>query len=147
MRVSIIILVLASVILFTGCAVPTLANGKYETSLPGREDFVAVYNGLLIMRLRNPEKASGTDDGYWDWGGKFTVREDNQIDLDMDRQTARKWMFYYQLSRNGKGIKVHDLRAENSYQLDYMPPRRQTQSNAAAEGDKEVPSSAYPAFN
>ena len=147
MRLSIIILAFVSVILFTGCAVPTLANGKYETSLPGREDFIAVYNGMLIMRLRSPEKASGTDDGYWDWGGKFKVREDNRIDLDMDRQTARKWNFYYQLSRNGKGVKVHDLRAENSYQLDYMPPKRLPQQNSAADGTGELPASAYPAFN
>ena len=137
----------ALLLFFTaGCNV-YLTNGKYETSLPGRDDFVAVYNDLIIMRLRNPEKVSGTEDGYWDWGGRYEILSDDRIWLDMDRETRRQWSFYYELSKSGTGIKVHDLRAENSFQLDYIPPRPlPAQPAAAAEGAESIPASAYPAY-
>ena len=104
-------------ILFAGCTVPVLPNGKYETSQPGRDDFIAIYNDMLIMRLRNPEKFTGMDDGYWDWGGKFEIRSDNRIIPDMSRSEKRQWFFYYEFYKNGNGIKVNDLRAETGFQF------------------------------
>ena len=122
MRFPVIVLAFAFVmILVSGCEVVRLANGKYETSLDGRGDFAAVYNDLIIIRLRNPINESGTENGYWEWGGKYSIREDNIIELDMDRQTARDWKFYYELRKNGNVIKVTDHRAENSFVLNYLP--------------------------
>ena len=39
-----ILAVLFSVAVITGCEQLTLENGKYETSLSGREDFAAIYD-------------------------------------------------------------------------------------------------------
>jgi hypothetical protein len=135
-------------ILFAGCTVPVLPNGKYETSQPGRDDFIAIYNDMLIMRLRNPEKFTGMDDGYWDWGGKFEIRSDNRIIPDMSRSEKRQWFFYYEFYKNGNGIKVNDLRAENSFQLDYVPartvpPMSGISSSEGGAKPEEIPAPSY----
>ena len=103
-----------------GCADVRLANGKYATSLPGREDFAAVYGDLIFLRLRNAESEEA-DNGYWDWAGEYKIIDGKYIELDMDRETKRTWKFYYQLTMRGKGIAVEDLRAENSYMLHFCP--------------------------
>ena len=90
MRFPLIISVAVFVLLFvSGCEVIRLANGKYETSIDGRQDFAAVYNDMIIIRLRNPENESGTENGYWEWGGFYKVSKDNLIEFDMDRQQNR----------------------------------------------------------
>ena len=103
-----------------GCADVRLANGKYTTSLPGREDFAAVYGDLIFLRLRNAESEEA-DGGYWDWAGEYKIIDGKYIELDMDREAKRTWKFYYQLTMQGKGISVEDLRAENSYMLHFRP--------------------------
>ena len=148
MRLKFFIFIFVSTFFF-GCAVPVLPNGKYETSLQGRDDFIAIYNDMLIMRLRNPEKISGTDDGYWDWGGKFEIRSDNRIIPDMSRSERRQWFFYYELYKNGNGIKVNDLRADNSFQLDHVPARTPPPMSPLPAEDNgitptEIPASGYP---
>ncbi len=148
MRIGKFIFALMLALLVSGCAT-YLENGKYETSLPERDDFAAVCGDLIIMRLRNPEKESGTEDGYWDWGGRYEVMSDNRIWLDMDRQTRRQWSFYYELSKTEKGgIKVHDLRAENSFILDFIParPRRNTSPATGGGNESSIPAAAYPAY-
>ena len=115
-------------LLTSGCEVVRLANGKYETTISDRGDFAAVYGDLMIIRLRNPQNETGTDDGYWEWGGKYKVREDNVIELDMDRETSRNWNFYYQLRKNGNSIRVFDHRAENNFQLIHIPAVPQKKS-------------------
>ena len=83
---------------------------------------------MIIIRLRNPENENGTEDGYWEWGGTYEIGENNIIHLDMDRKTERDWKFYYELRKNGNAIKVIDHRAEDSFQLQYipaLPPKRQ----------------------
>ena len=134
---------LFAITFFTGCEVIRLNNGKYETTLPGRSDFAAVYGDLIILRLRNPENETGTENGYWDWGGKYSIRDRYLVELDMDRQTARKWNFYYELRRQDNGIRVIDHRAENAYQLHHIPavPYKKQQNN----GNNSAPA-AYPAY-
>ena len=134
---------LFAITFFTGCEVIRLNNGKYETTLPGRSDFAAVYGDLIILRLRNPENETGTENGYWDWGGKYSIRDGYLVELDMDRQTARKWNFYYELRRQDNGIRVIDHRAENAYQLHHIPavPYNKQQNN----GNNSAPA-AYPAY-
>ena len=107
--------------LLCGCEVVRLSNGKYESTLPGRGDFAAVYGDLIILRLRNPINESGTGDGYWDCGGKYKVIDGNTIELDMDRETGRNWKFYYELRKQDNAIRVLDHRAENSFRLEYIP--------------------------
>ena len=120
MRFPLIISVAVFVLLFvSGCEVIRLANGKYETSIDGRQDFAAVYNDMIIIRLRNPENESGTENGYWEWGGFYKVSKDNLIEFDMDRQQNRDWRFYYELRKSGNAIKVIDHRAGNSFILNY----------------------------
>ena len=118
-----------------------LENGKYETSLPERDDFAAVCGDLIIMRLRNPEKESGTEDGYWDWGGRYEVMSDNRIWLDMDRQTRRQWSFYYELSKTEKGgIRCMICgRKTVSFWILFLPVRGGTPSRQPA-AETKVPS-------
>jgi hypothetical protein len=132
--------ILTAVFLLSGCEVVRLANGKYETSLSDRGDFAAVYGDLIIIRLRNPENETGTENGYWEWGGKYEIVDGDKIMLDMDRENARNWNFYYDLRKSGSSIKVTDHRAENSYRLDHIPavPTRQRSGT--------VPASDYPAY-
>lgn len=121
--------VIALMVIISGCEIIRLPNGKYENSLSGRDDFAAVYQNLIILRLRNPENESGTEDGYWDWGGKYEVMDDNRIILDMDRETGRNWNFYYRLTKEGNNIKVTDHRAENSFRLRHVPAHPGQQQN------------------
>ena len=137
MRLAAIFTVLTAAILFSGCEVVRLSNGKYETALPGRSDFAAVYGDMIILRLRNPVDESGTANGSWDWGGTYSINEDNVIELDMDRETARKWVFYYELRRHNNGIRVVDHRAENAYYLNFIP---------AVTSAKRPAPSAYPSY-
>ena len=123
-----------------GCADIRPANGKYTTALPGREDVAFVYGDLIFLRLRNAE-CEESDGGYWDWAGKYKVIDGKYIELDMDRQTKRTWKFYYQLTMQGKGIAVEDLRAENSYLLHF----RAAAPPAKSGGDGSAPA-AYPAY-
>ena len=128
----------AAMCVICGCEVIRLSNGKYEISQPGRGDFAAVYNDMIIIRLRNPEEATGTANGYWEWGGSYSIREDGVIELDMDRETARNWRFYYDLRKQDNGIRVIDHRAEQSFRLEQIPAvPPQQRSNAPA---------SYPAF-
>lgn len=131
---------LSLVLLLCGCEVVRLSNGKYESTLPGRGDFAAVYGDLIILRLRNPVNESGTEDGYWEWGGKYEIIDDNVIELAMDRENKRNWKFYYELRKQDNAIRVLDHRAENSYRLEHIPAvpdRRSAPRNAPA---------AYPAY-
>ena len=70
------------VLAFCGCHQAQLANGKYDTTLSGREDFVLVHNDRIAVRLRNPEN-DGRDGDYWSWIGDYHI-ENNRIWLDMD---------------------------------------------------------------
>ena len=129
MKFPVIVLAFTFILmLVSGCEIVRLANGKYETTISGRGDFAAVYGDMIIIRLRNPENENGTEDGYWEWGGTYEIGENNIIHLDMDRKTERDWKFYYELRKNGNAIKVIDHRAEDSFQLQYipaLPPKRQ----------------------
>ena len=140
MKHTIQLFLLLTVFLLCGCEVIRLRNGKYEISQAGRGDFAAVYNDMIIIRLRNPEEP-GTGNGYWEWGGTYSIRDNGIIELDMDRQTARDWNFYYDLRMQDGAIRVIDHRAENSFRLEHIPAvPPQQQSNTPA-----TPAS-YPTF-
>ncbi len=129
-------------LLASGCTEIRLANGKYTTNLSGRDDFAAVYNDLIFLRLRNAEDHT-MNNGYWDWAGKYKVVDGRIIDLQMDRKTKRDWQFYYSLTMRGNAIVVEDHRAEHSYVLTHRPalPRR-----PAAMQQEMPPADVFPAY-
>ena len=109
-------------IFFAGCETITLDNGKYETVIPGREDFAAVYGDLIFLRLRDPSDENSRND-YWDWAGNFEIEPDGHIILDMDKNLARNWNFHYDLYRRNGFITVYDLSAENAFNLQFRPAK------------------------
>ena len=114
-------ILLALVAMLTGCEQLTLQNGKYETSLSGRDDFAAVYKDLIFIRVREPSDDKSRN-SYWDWAGKFEIESDGHILLKMDKDLAREWKFHYNFFRRDSGvITVYDLGAENSYNLRLRP--------------------------
>ena len=125
---------ISAAISFSGCENLTLDNGKYETVIPGREDFAAVYGDLIFLRLRDPSDENARND-YWDWAGKFEIEPDGRIILDMDKNLARTWKFHYDLYRRNGFITVYDLSAENAFNLQFRP---------AKAGDKQR---SYPAID
>ncbi len=120
MRKAIVFAFITAAVIISGCTEIRLANGKYTCNLPGREDFAAVYNDQIFLRLRNAEDET-MNNGYWDWAGKYKIVDGSHIELDMDRQTRRNWNFYYNLNMSGNSIVVEDIRGENSYSLKYSP--------------------------
>ena len=110
---------------FCGCSQLTLTAGKYETTLPGREDFAAIYEDLIFIRVREPND-DPSQNAYWDWAGNFEIEDDGHIILKMDKATARKWNFHYDFYRRDSMITVYDLSAENSFNLRHR-------SNSAAQ--------------
>ena len=117
---SLCLLILPLATFFCGCSQLTLATGKYETSLPGREDFAAIYDDLIFIRVREPND-DPSQNSYWDWAGNFDIEDDGHIILKMDKSTARKWNFHYDFYRRDGMITVYDLSAENSYNLRHRP--------------------------
>ena len=115
-------------LLFAGCEQLTLDNGKYETSLPGREDFAAIYEDLIFIRVREPSE-NPSSNNYWDWAGKFEIEEDGHIRLKMPRELARKWDFHFDFYRRNGMITVYDLDAENSYNLRFRPASAQQRND------------------
>ena len=110
----------AAAIVFSGCEQLTLDNGKYETTLSGREDFAAVYDDLIFIRVREPSE-DPSQNNYWDWAGKFEIEEDGHIRFKMPRELARKWDFHFDFYRRNGMITVYDLDSENSFNLRYRP--------------------------
>ncbi len=109
-----------SAMLFSGCEQLTLDNGKYETALPGREDFAAIYDDLIFIRVREPSE-DPSQNTYWDWAGKFEIEDDGHIKFKMPRELARKWDFHFDFYRRNGMITVYDLDAENSFNLRLRP--------------------------
>ena len=121
--------------LIAGCSSIKLQGGKYTGKERG--EFAMVYEDLIFLRVKAGKNIPGSL-SYWEWGGKYSIREDGIIELDMDRETARDWRFYYDLRKQDNGIRVIDHRAETSFRLEHIPAvPPQQRSNAPA---------SYPAF-
>jgi hypothetical protein len=112
----------AAASLLTGCASSKLATGKYEISDSSREDFAVVYENLIFIRVKSPEYAPGSL-AYWEWAGKYSVEEDSGIiTFDMDRETLRRWNFYFQFIRQRDGISFNDWENQTGHHLVYRTP-------------------------
>ena len=127
-------LLLPLIFILCGCEQLTLANGKYESSISGREDFAAVYEDLIFLRVREPSDDPAVN-SYWDWAGNFDIEDDGHIVLKMNKDTARKWNFHYDFYRKNGMITVYDLGAENSFNLRHRPASApQRGSSAQTQG-------------
>ena len=113
-------LALAALIL-TGCAQPNLNTGEYRIDRSDRGDFAVVYGDLIFLHIHSPENVPGTL-AYWEWAGKYKVLENGEIELDMDRETARRWKFNYQFLRRNDGISFNDWEQQTGYLLRYRTP-------------------------
>lgn len=109
-------------LLFCGCSSITIPNGKYDTTIDGREDFVAIYNDIIYLRIKQPDDDRRIND-YWEWAGNFKIADDGRFFFKMDDDTARKWNFSYEFSLSNGMISVYDISAENSFHLRRRQPR------------------------
>ena len=113
----------AAVLLFAGCSSPRLAIGEYRINEKDREDFIISYQDMIFLQIRAPQYAPGSLE-YWNWAGKYTISNSGEIILDMDRETAKRWRFYYTFLRKRSGIVLNDLSSNRGYLLKYRIPRR-----------------------
>ncbi|MBQ7207291.1 MAG: hypothetical protein IJS01_05785 [Lentisphaeria bacterium] len=113
----------AAVILFAGCSSPKLDIGEYRIAEKDREDFIVAYEDMIFLQIRSPQYAPGSLE-YWNWAGKYSISDGGEIVLDMDRETAKRWRFYYTFLRKRSGIVLNDLSSNKGYLLKYRIPRR-----------------------
>jgi len=111
-----------------GCAEPNLRTGEYRISNSGRDDFAVVYNDMIFLHIKSPDNVSGNL-AYWEWAGKYKVRENGEITFDMDHETERRWRFSYQFLRKNNGISFNDWEKQTGYMLRYRTPK--LKSNAS----------------
>ena len=113
---------LAAGLFLAGCSQPNLRTGEYRIERSGRDDFAVVYENMIFLHIRSPENVPGTL-AYWEWAGKYKVRENGEIELDMDHETQRRWKFSYQFLRKNEGISFNDWEKQTGYLLRYRTPQ------------------------
>ena len=112
----------AALALLCGCASEKLRTGEYRIDRSGRDDFAVVYDDLIFLHIESPELAPGNL-AYWEWAGKYKLQEDGEVELDMDRETRRRWKFYFQFVRRNDGISFNDFARQTGYLLRYKTPK------------------------
>ena len=122
MRIVSVLTLLAAGLFLAGCSSPNLRTGEYRIDRPGRDDFAVVYEDLIFIHVRSPENVPGTL-AYWEWAGKYKVLENGEIELDMDRETLRRWKFNFQFLRKSEGIGINDWEKQTGYVLRYRTPK------------------------
>ena len=110
-------------VLFAGCSSPRLDIGEYRINEKGREDFIVAYQDMIFMQIRCPQYAPGSLE-YWNWAGKYSISDGGEIVFDMDRETAKRWNFYFNFLRKREGIVLNDLSTNKGYLLKYRIPRK-----------------------
>ena len=110
-------------VLFAGCSSPQLDIGEYRISEAGREDFIVAYQDMIFMQIRSPQYAPGSLE-YWNWAGKYSISDGGEIVFDMDRETAKRWKFYFNFLRKRGGIVLNDLSTNKGHLLKYRIPRK-----------------------
>ena len=122
MRSCLFLSMLAALTLLCGCASEKLRTGEYRIDRSGRDDFAVVYDDLIFLHIESPELAPGNL-SYWEWAGKYKVRDDGEVELDMDRETQRRWKFYFQFLRKNEGLSFNDFARQTGYLLRYKTPK------------------------
>lgn len=109
--------------LLAGCSSPQLDIGEYRITDGSRKDFIVAYQDMIFLQIRSPENAPGSL-AYWNWAGKYSVEDDGEIIFDMDRETRKRWNFYYNFLRKRGGIVLNDLSNNRGYLLKYQTPQK-----------------------
>lgn len=113
---------------FAGCTSPRLADGEYRIAASGRGDFIAVYQDLIFVKVRNPDLSSGVEN-YWHWAGKYALSDNGEIRFDMDKELEEKWRPLFNFSKRNDGISLMDFTAHRRYLFFQRIP--QSDNNAA----------------
>lgn len=95
------------VLLLSGCAGQRLTDGFYQTA-DGAPYYAAVYQDQIFLQLERPRLFSGTN-SLWVWAGSYSLREDNEIELDLSDKLRRDWEYSYTLQASDGGIRVTPL--------------------------------------
>lgn len=119
---TIILAATLAALFVTGCAEVKLRTGEYRVNQSDRDDFAAVYGDLIFVHVKSPENVPGRL-AYWEWAGKYRVRDDGEIEFDMDHETARRWHFSFQFVRKRDGILINEWEKQNGLMLRYRTPK------------------------
>jgi hypothetical protein len=123
MKISSFAAAAAAAVLFAGCSSPQLDIGEYRAAEKGREDFIVAYQDMVFLQIRAPQYAPGSLE-YWNWAGKYSITDGGELVFDMDRETAKRWKFYYTFLRKREGIVLNDLSSNKGHLLKYRIPRK-----------------------
>ena len=115
-------------VLLTGCTSPQLDIGEYRIAESGRGDFIFAYQDLIFLQIKSPEHAMGSLE-YWNWAGKYTIDEGGELHFDMDRETQKRWRFYFSFLKRRNGIVVNDFRTNKGYFFRYQTPQKRENSS------------------
>jgi hypothetical protein len=122
MRIAICLTLALAAGILAGCSQPNLRTGEYRIDRRDRDDFAVVYDDLIFVHIKSPENVPGTL-AYWEWAGKYKVRENGEIELGMDHETECRWKFNYQFLRKNDGISFNDWENNTGYMLRYRTPK------------------------
>lgn len=113
----------ALLFILSGCAAKQLNIGVYRNEDSSRDDMAMVCNEYIILQVKSPKNADGAL-AYWTWGGTYTYDDDNSIILNMDKETRKRWSFYFDFTGRSDGIVIKDLANEKDIVLRYELPKR-----------------------
>ena len=97
-----------------GCTSPRITDGEYRIAASGRGDFIAVYQDLIFIKVRNPDLASGVSE-YWHWAGNYSLADNGEIRLDMEEKLEKKWRRNFTFTKRNDGISLMDLIEHRRY--------------------------------
>lgn len=123
MKKFVLLFVFALLFVITGCASRRLNIGVYRNVDSSRDDMAMVCDDYIILQVKSPKNSEGAL-AYWTWGGKYTYNDDGSIDFDMDRETYKRWKFYFEFSGRRDGITISDLTSSKNIFLRYSIPKR-----------------------
>lgn len=140
--------VFAALILATGCTARKLNIGVYRNVDSSRDDMAMVCDEYIILQVKSPENADGSL-AYWTWGGTYSLDDDGTITLNMDKETGKRWNFYFNFLGRRDGIVVNDLANETGVILRYeLPKKRKNELAPVPVGSTGVnPKYQYPEHN
>lgn len=108
-------------VVLSGCSERLLDIGEYRINESGRRDFICAYQDMIFLQIKSPEHAAGSLE-YWNWAGKYSLDENGQIFFEMDKETAKRWNFYFNFLQKRGGIVLNDLSNNRGYFLRYQIP-------------------------
>ncbi len=121
MRKAAILMLAAVAMLVAGCSSPRLANGKYESRIPGQDDYIIVYDDLVFLHIKTPDNLPERQT-YWTWAGKYSISDSGELDFDMNDELKKKWRFSYTFVNQQGGVVLNDWGTRTGRMLYYERP-------------------------